>query len=350
MVAGTPPDVVAIFGAVMRTVMEQKMVLPLDTYIKAGKFDTKDFLAGVLKGMSWNGEQYAIPQYLNTNVVMYNRELFKRADVPAPTEAWTLDQVVEYARRLTRGSLPVREVWGVALLSWTATSRFLPLIWARCGDINDPNDPGVFTFSKRENVPAFQWLHDLRWKHRLAAGGNADLGGVAPRDAMYSVGNLAMSFDSTAAIGVWKDRAQTDWAIAPLPKGLCGRGEWSAMDGYVIPAGTKTPDASWLVLEGITGKDINRLRAEIAWECPARKSQFGAWASLLPERQMKFAVPTDAARPEVSTLWPKAADVGRAITPIFEKLFDENAVSVPDALKQLNEAVIGVLGPSAVKQ
>ncbi len=201
----------------------------------------------------------------------------------------------------------------------------------------------------RQNVEAFQWLHDLRWKERLAAGTNEERGGADARTSIYATGTTSMMLDSTAALGKWKTDARVDWAIAPMPRGACGLGEWSAMDGYTIPAGTRNPDAAWTVLDALSSKDAHKMRAEIAWLGPARKSQFTVWGKLLPERNMKYAVPTDGARPDPNTLWPRAAEVEKAITPLFTRLFDENAISVPDALKQIVDAINGVLGAASAK-
>ncbi|MBI3970908.1 MAG: sugar ABC transporter substrate-binding protein [Chloroflexi bacterium] len=349
LVAGTPPDVVAAFGPTLRSYQQDGMLLPLEKYLKAAKFDGGDFMPHMYKGGQWNGHQFAIPQFINYSIMVYNRTHFKRAGIPFPTEAWTQDQMVDYARRLSSGTLPNRDVWGLSLLDWQNTARLMPLIWPRCGDINDPNDYSRFTFAKKENPEAFQWVHDLRWKERIASGTNAERGGVAARTAMYSTGAQAMLADSTAAIAAFKDTSQTDWAIAPMPKGPCGRGEWSGINGYVMPVGGKAPDASWRVLSGMTSKEVNKLRAELMWWCPARKSQFGIYAKLLPERNTQYAIPTDAIRPEPSHMWPKAAPVTAAVKSILKKLYDDNAISVPDALQQMSDAVAGILGPSAIK-
>jgi multiple sugar transport system substrate-binding protein len=129
MAAGTPPDVVAAFGEWFRTYQQQGMVIGLDPYLKASRFDGEDFLAGVYKAMNRAGKQVAIPQYYNTNCVFYNADYFQRAGLPLPSPEWTQDQLADAARRLTRGPSDSREVWGLTMLSnWSANSRVLPPI------------------------------------------------------------------------------------------------------------------------------------------------------------------------------------------------------------------------------
>ena len=206
-------------------------------------------------------------------------------------------------------------MWGLTSSgAWSNPLVTIPLVWARSGDLNDPKDPNVFTFSRPENVAAFQWVHDLRWKERLAAGTNEERGGVNGFDAIFTTGSAAMHVGTTAGLGAWKDRAQTNWDIVALPSGPCGRGEQASVDGYAIPAGTKTPDASWVAVHGLTDRDSNKLMAQTTGLCPGRKSQFGAWVDTIPGRSLRRALPTEATRPSPDALWPKAADVVRSST------------------------------------
>lgn len=349
MVAGTPPDCVAVFGEWFRNYQEQKQLLVLDKYIKMSKFDEQDFVPGPFKGMNFKGEQIAIPQYINTNTMYYNREVFKRSGISEPKEDWTHDQFLDLARRLTKGPLPVREVWGFSI-GWTSlTTRLASLLWGQGAQYTDPKAPDVFTWNIPQNVRAFQWVHDIPWRHRLGPLTSADRGGRGQSDAFFNDGTIAMMLEGTHLLAEWKAKAQVDWDVAPLPKGPAGRGGRMSMDGYIIPLGVKVPDASWLLIEGITDKEANKLRGEIVGFVPARKSQFDFWTRTIPNRTLKNALPPDEARPDPAALWPRPRDVNQALGPIWDKLFNKNELPVPDALKQAHEAVIGVLGPAGAK-
>ena len=62
--------------------------------------------------MTWGGQQVAIPQYINPNVVYFNREHFQKAGVVFPKDDWTWDQLIDSARRAMRGAPPKPDVWG----------------------------------------------------------------------------------------------------------------------------------------------------------------------------------------------------------------------------------------------
>jgi hypothetical protein len=114
------------------------------------------------------------------------------------------------------------------------------------------------------------------------------------------------------------------------------------MDGYLIPTGVKTPDASWQLVEAITDRDANKLRSDVVNLAPARKSQWEHWAQSLPGKNLKSGVPTDSVRPDPGSYFHP--DVPRAVNPIWAALFDRNELSVADALKQAKEATAGVVG------
>jgi multiple sugar transport system substrate-binding protein len=229
------------------------------------------------------------------------------------------------------------------------------LLLAACGSYNPPGDPNHFTFNTPQNVKAFQWVHDLIWRFRYGGVTAEEMGGsggytlAGGRDPFFRSGQVAMLLDGTHLLGTYKSTAQIDWDVAPLPKGPCGHGEYASVDGYVIPVGARSPDASWAVVQAITDKEANRMRAEIVGLVPARKSQMEAWAKTIPGKSLQYAVATDDAHPDSSALWPRPNDVLAVVSPIWESLFVKNELTVPDALKQMNDAVAGVLGPAAVR-
>ena len=96
-------------------------------------------------------------------------------------------------------------------------------------------------------------------------------------------------------------------------------------------------------------KDANKMRADILGYVPARKSQFDGWVKSIPGKNLKNAQATDEARVDPGSTWPKARDVTAAVNPVWRKLFVDNELNVADALKQMQDAVVGVLGPQSVR-
>lgn len=349
IIAGTPPDAAAVFGTWFRSLQEAKQVTALDKYIKATNFDNGDFVPGIYKAMNIQGTQVGVPQYVNTNALYYNKETFKKVGVANPPENWTQEQFLDTATKLTRGPLDKRDVWGLSLGTGSITDRVISLCWGAGAQYNDPKNPDLFAFNTPQNIKALQWVHDLIWKLRLVARNNDDRGGVGQDDALHTAGKVAMVIDGTHKIPEWRDKYQSDWDVAMLPKGSGGRGERLSMDGYIIPVGAKKSDASWTVIQEITSKEANKMRAEINGFVPARKSQFDTWAKSLPGKNLKFAAVTDEAKVDPGSTWPKAKDLTDAINPTWKKAFIDNQIGLPDAVKQMQDAAVGILGPQGGK-
>jgi multiple sugar transport system substrate-binding protein len=268
--------------------------------------------------------------------------------VALPAENWTQDQFLDAAQKLTRGPLDKRETWGLSFSFGSITDRVISLCWGAGAQYNDSKNPDVFTISQASNVKPLQWVHDLIWRQRFVARNNDDRGGLNQDDAFLTAGSVAMIVEGVHKIAGWKDRP-TDWDVAGLPKGPGGHGERLSMDGYAIMTGAKYPDSSWTVIQEITSKEANQMRAEIMGYLPARKSQFDKWTGAMPNKSLKRSLPTDEARVGPDNVWPHAKEVGDAVNAVWKKVFSTNELAIPDGLKQMQDAVVGILGPQAAK-
>src|SRR6266542_4478580 len=221
IVAGTPPDLAAVYGTWFRDAQEKSQVIALDKYIKAAKFDASDFVDGIYKAMNIHGTQVGIPQYINTNTVYINKELFKRGGVPLPSPSWTQDQFLDAAQKLTRGPLDKRDIWGLSVDPASITGRVISLCWGAGAQYNDPKNPDLFTIDRAANVKPLQWVHDLFWRLRVTAKSNDDRGGVSQDNAFLTSGSVAMLVEGTHKIAGWRSQQNAaDWDTLPLPKGL----------------------------------------------------------------------------------------------------------------------------------
>ena len=349
LVAGTPPDVLLSNSHDIRSQADQQQIVPLDPFVKAARLDTQDFLQGVYKGMTWRDRQAVLPQVVVTNTVYYNRDLFSKAGVAPPKDDWTHEQFLDAAQKLTQGPESNRDVWGITSPWAVVPVRVASLLWGQCAQFNDPANRDVFTWNTAANQKAFQWLHDIPWRLRVGPATNDQRGGANDATAFFSNGSVAMLLENSNLIGTYNSSAQVNWDMAALPRGQCGQGERASLDGYVIPVGVKTPDASWTVLHELVDRDANLLRAQRGGYVPARKSQFEAWVKTVPQRNLKVAVPTDNARPDPGALWPRRAEVDAVLNPIWAALFTRNEISVSDALRTANEAMVGLFGPGGAK-
>ena len=162
-----------------------------------------------------------------TIILYYNKELFDAAGLGYPpskaSEAWTWDEFVEAAKRLTRdrnGNDATSpdfdpdnvETYGVSFPQWWG--GYLPLIYSNGGSLAS-EDGTELLLNQPEAVEVLQNIQDLIYVHHVAPT-PAQTEALPSADIMMQSGKVAMSID-----GHWKvlDYSQLgfDWGMGVLP-------------------------------------------------------------------------------------------------------------------------------------
>ena len=79
------PDIVSLQS--LRAPGFADLMVPLDERIKADKFDIDAFDPSIIKGLSRNGKQFALPYDFGPWVIYYNHDMFVKAGLPLPRPA-----------------------------------------------------------------------------------------------------------------------------------------------------------------------------------------------------------------------------------------------------------------------
>lgn len=124
-----PPDVAIIEDQAW---MKSGKVVRLDSYFKQWGVNWKDLNPGgigrlTLEQNPKNGF-YAIGDWMDGNVIFYNKKLFKAAKVPFPsaTKSMTWDKYASVCRKLAKPSAnPTQAVYGCSVTDW------MPGIWSK---------------------------------------------------------------------------------------------------------------------------------------------------------------------------------------------------------------------------
>lgn len=85
------------------------VLLGLNDLIEQEQFDTSVYPESLLTPLRYEGELYALPQEVSPFVIYYNKEMFEAANVPLPTDDWTIDEFYAAAEALTD---PAEKVYG----------------------------------------------------------------------------------------------------------------------------------------------------------------------------------------------------------------------------------------------
>lgn len=269
--AGNPPDVIVqdINSVAQRA--EAQQATNLREYIEEGFSD--EFYPQLWDTVEYEGDAYAVPFNTDTQVIFYNKTLFKEAGISEEQLPQTWEELETVARKLDVKNGDDFERIG-----------FYPL-WNLGADVWALNaDDGVSWFDKDENVKidtdnkveALEWILD--WQeyygqdtiNRL----EAEFGsGVA--DPFIS-GLVAMRAQNINYYSSLAENAPDDFefGVIQIPEKESGSGHWSWGGGFVleVPYGAKDPEASYEFIKYLSTPEVQEKFGEKSFDIMANRT------------------------------------------------------------------------------
>ncbi|WP_142972847.1 ABC transporter substrate-binding protein [Enterococcus casseliflavus] len=269
--AGNPPDVIVqdINSVAQRA--EAQQATNLSEYIEEGFSD--EFYPQLWDTVEYEGDAYAVPFNTDTQVIFYNKTLFKEAGISEEQLPQTWEELETVARKLDVKNGNDFERIG-----------FYPL-WNLGADVWALNaDDGVSWFDKDENVKidtdnkveALEWILD--WQeyygqdtiNRL----EAEFGsGVA--DPFIS-GLVAMRAQNINYYSSLAENAPDDFefGVIQIPEKESGSGHWSWGGGFVleVPYGAKDPEASYEFIKYLSTPEVQEKFGEKSFDIMANRT------------------------------------------------------------------------------
>lgn len=269
--AGNPPDVIVqdINSVAQRA--EAQQATNLSEYIEEGFSD--EFYPQLWDTVGYEGDAYAVPFNTDTQVIFYNKTLFKEAGISEEQLPQTWEELETVARKLDVKNGDDFERIG-----------FYPL-WNLGADVWALNaDDGVSWFDKDENVKidtdnkveALEWILD--WQeyygqdtiNRL----EAEFGsGVA--DPFVS-GLVAMRAQNINYYSSLAENAPDDFefGVIQIPEKESGSGHWSWGGGFVleVPYGAKDPEASYEFIKYLSTPEVQEKFGEKSFDIMANRT------------------------------------------------------------------------------
>lgn len=269
--AGNPPDVIVqdINSVAQRA--EAQQATNLSEYIEEGFSD--EFYPQLWDTVEYEGDAYAVPFNTDTQVIFYNKTLFKEAGISEEQLPQTWEELETVARKLDVKNGDDFERIG-----------FYPL-WNLGADVWALNaDDGVSWFDKDENVKidtdnkveALEWILD--WQeyygqdtiNRL----EAEFGsGVA--DPFIS-GLVAMRAQNINYYSSLTENAPDDFefGVIQIPEKESGSGHWSWGGGFVleVPYGAKDPEASYEFIKYLSTPEVQEKFGEKSFDIMANRT------------------------------------------------------------------------------
>lgn len=332
--AGTGPDVSGAANQFLPSWARKGVLAMLDQRVKRDftARQLQDYVEYQWKFFSTERGQHALPMYLATAGMGYNKDLFRRAGVAFPDDTWDWSKQLDAAVRLTD---PAQAQFGINLE--TAIARLNERIIQNGGAVVDPSDDTRCLMDQQPALDALQWVHDRMWRQNVApqppqrAGADLARGGKV---AMWELG----AWD---VVRFQRDVAdQFDWDIAMYPRGK-QRGTVATTNGWATWSGSKAQDEAWQLQKFLQADEWNDIHMRVTANSPARKSLLDRWIRLVKSSAPKLADKNLAALADGMTksyarpnpVFRFEDEVRPDLTQVLARTMDRNEAPLADTIR-----------------
>ena len=215
--AGQPAQLSVLFSIDIYELLEQDVIMPWDDVATTAddKAWIQSFYPALMMNGTYKGKVYGIPFQRSTIVLYWNKDAFKEAGLDPEKGPSSWDQMVEYAKKLTKldASGNVTQ-WGVKIPSsgfpyWLFQGLTTP------NDVLLMNDAGTETyFDKPAVIEALQYWVDLSARHKVMPPGVIEWG-TTPKDFFEK--KAAMIWTTTGNLTNIRANAGFPFGVAMLP-------------------------------------------------------------------------------------------------------------------------------------
>ncbi len=254
----TAPDVVRIDHYNFPNLVRKNYFLNLNELAKNDKdFKETDFFPTTISEGKYKGGLYGLNVMFGGEIMYYNHTLIEAAGLEDPYKLakegrWTYDQFLKHAIALTKRDGDKVLTFGCAVPTFPMN---VPTLWAFGGGVLS-EDRTKSLLDLPGSIEAYQFLTDLRWKHKCAP---------TPAQAAQSAysfesGKLGMEFNWMGSAPRYNNTIKTfDWDICPIPTGPNGNTSMIKGNQLVIYRETKHPEAAWRFIRFLTSAKVEKL-------------------------------------------------------------------------------------------
>ena len=250
---GSAPDVVAIDLIYVPSFAAADQMTDLTDLAKALPY-AKTLSPSHVRLAIYEGKQYAVPFSAEGSVLIYNKDLFKKAGLDPNKPPKNFAELEDYAKKITALGGDIKGYYFSGAWAGCNAFTFLPLIWASGGDVLSADGK-----SATVNTPAVKdalALYRRMWQAGLIpAGAKTDTG--TNFLTAFTTGRIGMAGSGAFSIGTLKrDYPKVDFGIAPLPGKNGGSSSFAGGDSIGIPKGSKNVQAAWEFIKWCLEEDV----------------------------------------------------------------------------------------------
>ncbi|HDM69847.1 MAG: ABC transporter substrate-binding protein [Thermotoga sp.] len=245
--AGTGPDVYYLDRFTVAQRAYQGVLECIEDYLVQLGVDVEalkqKFFKFAIEEATYNGKLYALPWDTDVRVLYYNKKLFREAGLDPDKPPVTIEELDEYAEKLTK--MKGNRIEQLGFIPWFGQGWHYTWGWAFGGKFYDPKTQKLVFAEDPKIIESFKWQKKYADKY-----GMKNIGAFASAYSganlnPFLAGKLAMVVDGNWFLAQIRTFAPKDfeYGIAPIPYPPYGEANstWAGGWSLVIPKGAKHP-------------------------------------------------------------------------------------------------------------
>lgn len=251
--SNTKPDLILTTDPALFMLQAAKLETDLEPLIKERKFDLERFHPATLNTIRklGDGKLVAIPVKINTEMLVYNKDLFNNFGIEYPWDGITWDETFELARELTR-FVDGKQYYGFGTTSFQTSVVLNPysleLIDPKTGKVSFNNDQWkkfITNFARFGEIPGYE-----NSENRVALYRNID---QFRKDGDIAMAQMQNS-DFPKTVGEWS--FDYDFVNSPYFEDLPGLGTSPFTLNWVVSSVAAHPKEAFAAIEVMLSDEV----------------------------------------------------------------------------------------------
>ncbi len=301
----------------------------------------KSWIPGAWEFTSHGENRYLMPNTVAIRIAFINKDLFQKAGLNYPTDDWTWDDFLTYARRITTrnsegavtawgmGEIPTDEIW---LMHWVyqAGGRYF----------DNQFMPTKSNFASEHVIEAMRFVHSLRWEYRVTPKTTDPFRGTTG----FLNNAVGIYIHNPARIADFAARDGLAWDIRRLPH-YREYASTATYDAVSISSQTKHLDVAWDFAKFFTKPQAQALYSTHAHVPISRQIALSSeWLNYPVAGYNKKAFFDESAVAYTRTMTEKyEQEYQRIARAEWPKAFDKNEVPVETVARSIHEQLTVLL-------
>ena len=237
---GNAPDIMQMDNGFLPEYASRGTLLALDPYIP-DIINLEGFDDAIVASGQFDDNHYAVAMGINSQGIIYNENLFQKANLELPDRDWTWDDFSKLANELSE-SLG-NDIYGTEDL---APAKDWFHVFLRQRGIEFYTEDGKLGFSKQDLIDWFSMWANLR---ESGAAPPPTVVGQGAEDSLLVKGKVAMYSDWSNLFSAYQSYTQDALDLYTYPTGEQGTGQYLQPAVYMsVSSQTEHPEAAAMVI------------------------------------------------------------------------------------------------------